>query len=186
MRLVHLKTWTKEGFDMLWFHWPKLCQFQEFKALLCLKWKVRISSKRTHNWDLYTLPMAVPMANCNTYSGVKFFLQNGLFLNEPASYLGVFKLCRVISQRFALSFNKVYYNCMAYILTLHINKLCKIKVNFDLFHQATKIVWLWRYKPWHLFLIRVSMSLFCQLHHCTLTIHDQPTAWSIITMLVKC
>ncbi len=64
------------------------------------------------------------------------------------SYLGVFKFACVISQGFGLLLNKLCYNCMSYILTLHIKKLCKIKVTLDLFHQAmslynyTKVVWL--------------------------------------------
>ncbi len=52
------------------------------------------------------------------------------------SYLGVFKFACVISQGFGLLLNKLYYNCMSYILTLHIKQLCKIKGTLDLFYQA--------------------------------------------------
>ncbi len=64
------------------------------------------------------------------------------------SYLGGLKFACVISQGFGLLLNKLCYNCMSYILTLHIKKPCKIKVTLDLFYQAmslcnyTKVVWL--------------------------------------------
>ncbi len=47
----------------------------------------------------------------------------------------VFKACGIL-QGFGLLLNKVHYNCMSYISTLHIKKLCKIKVNLDLLYQT--------------------------------------------------
>ncbi len=52
------------------------------------------------------------------------------------SYLVVFKFACLISRGFGLLLNKLYYNCLSYILTLHIKKLCKIKVTLDLLYQA--------------------------------------------------
>ncbi len=77
----------------------------------------------------------------------------------------MFKFACVIPQGFGLLLNKLYYYCRSYILTLHIKKLCKIKVTLDLFYQAmflcnyTKVVWLWWYTPRYLFLLRVSQFM---------------------------
>ncbi len=78
-----------------------------------------------------------------------------------ASYLCVFNFGCAISQGFGLFSNKVYYHCMTYVLTIHVNELYKIKLTLKLFHQAkslckyTKVVWLWWYKPRYFFVMRV-------------------------------
>ncbi len=97
--------------------------------------------------------------------------QDGVYLHRHGVTLSlqailVFKFACVISQGFGLLLNKLYYNCMSDTSTLHIEKLCKIKVSLDLFYQAislcnyTKVVWLWWYTPRYLFLLRVWESQF--------------------------
>ncbi len=78
------------------------------------------------------------------------------------SYLGVFKFACVISQGFGLLRNKLYYNCMSYILTLHIKKLCKIKVTLDLLsgkgsvNRARRRIAYCHWIVWHLLLSTVK------------------------------
>ena len=82
--------------------------------------------------------------------------------------LQVICVCSILAAQFHRNLVNSSTKCtiiatLTYILQIHVNKFCKIKLTLNLFHQVksvcnTKVVWLWWYKLRYLFLMRVYLS----------------------------